>query len=103
MARRAGEPRLGFRCVNLLSDRPIESTVEEYGVIVATGAPLRGPGADDVLHVLDGFAVPLVVERGEMVDRRAPLVVDVTVAPGTALCSQEKICRNRAVHVRVRR
>ena len=39
----------------------------------------------DVLHVLDRLAVPLVVERREVVRRRLPLLVDVLVAAAARL------------------
>ena len=73
MARRARETGLRFGRVDLFLDRPVEAAVEEDRVIVAAGTPLRRLCADDVLHVLDRLAVPLVVERREVVHRRLPL------------------------------
>ena len=93
VARRAGEAGLRFRRVDLLLDRPIEPSVEEHRVIVTAGAPLRRLRADDVLHVLDRFAVPLVVERREVVHRRVPLIVDVLVAAAARRAGQEEVRR----------
>ena len=103
VARGAAEPGLRFRRVDLLLDRPIEPAVEEHRVIVAAGAPLRRRGADDVLHVLDRLAIPLVVERGEVVRRGLPLLVDVGVAPPAALAGHEEVGRDDAADVGVGR
>ena len=94
VTRSATQTCLRLRRVDLLPNRTIEPSVEEDGVIVAAGAPLRRAGADDVLHVLDGSAVPLVVERGEVVGGRIPLLVDVAVAAPAHLAGQEEIGRN---------
>ena len=103
VARRAAEPRLRFRRLDLLADRPVEAAVEEHRVVVAAGAPLRRLRADDVLHVLDRFAIPLVVERREVMRRRRPLLVDVAVAAAAHLARLKEARRDRAVDVRVRR
>src|SRR6266481_7445342 len=52
---------------------------------MAACAPLGGLYADHVLHVLDAFAIPGVVERGKMVRGALPLLVDVGVAALAAL------------------
>ena len=95
-ARQAG---LRFGRVDLLFDRTIEAAVEEHGVIVAARAPLRWPRARDVLHVLDRLAVPLIVERGEMMDRRAPLLVNIAMAARATVGRHEEIRGNRAAQV----
>ena len=101
VARRAREPRLRFGRRNLLPDRPVEPSVEEHGVVVAPGAPFRGARADDVLHVLDRFAVPLIVERREVVHRRFPLVVDVGVAAPAGRARREEVGGDDAAAGRV--
>ena len=103
VAGRAAEAGLRLRRVDLLADRPVEAPVEEHGVVVAAGAPLGRLGADDVLHVLDRLAVPLVVERRKMVRRRVPLLVDVLVAAPARLARKEEVRRNDSVDVGVRR
>ena len=99
MARRAAQPGLRLRRIDLLAGRPVEPAVEEHRVVVAAGAPLRRLGADDVLHVLDRAAVPLVVERREMVRRLVPLVVDVTVTPAAHLARKEEVGRDQVARV----
>ena len=66
MAGGAAETGLRLGCVDLLSDRLIEAAVEEDRMIVTTRAPLRRRSADHVLHILDRPAIPLVVERREV-------------------------------------
>jgi hypothetical protein len=77
--------------------------VEEHGVGVAAGAPFRRLRADGVLHVLDRLAVPLVVERREVVGRRVPLVVDVLVTAAARGARHEEVRRDDAADVRLRR
>src|SRR3954467_15859506 len=103
MARGARKTSLRFRRINLFFDRLVETAVEEHRVVVAAGAPLRGFGADRVLHVLDRLAVPLIVERREMTRRRLPLFVDIGMAPAAACTGHEKVCWSRPVHVRLAR
>ena len=94
VARHAAQPGLRFRRIDLFLDRPVEAAVEEDGVIVAAGAPLAGPRADHVLHVLDGLAVELVVERREVVHRALPLLVDVLVALAAGFRIHEEVRRD---------
>ncbi len=101
MAGGACQTRLRLGRIDLLLDRAIEAAVEEHRVVVAARAPFRRPRPDHVLHVLDRLAIPLVVERREMVHRRAPLFVDVAVAAGAALARHEERRRDDAVDVRV--
>src|SRR6266498_5390809 len=103
MAGGARQTSLRFRRVDLLADRAVEASVEKYRVIVAAGTPFRRLRAHHILHVLDRFAVPLIVERREVVRRRAPLLVDVAMAPPAALAGHEERGRDEAVDVRVRR
>ena len=99
----AAEAGLRFRRVDLFLDRPVEPAVEEDRVIVAAGAPFRRLRAADVLHVLDRLAVPLVVERREVVRRRVPLVVDVLVTARAHGARHEEVRRDDAADVRVGR
>src|SRR6266568_7851823 len=72
----------------------IHHTVEQQGHVVTTGAPAARPGTDDILHVFNRFAVPLVIERRKPMRRLRPLSVNVRVAVGTALRGHEKVGRN---------
>ena len=103
MARRATQPGLRLGRVDLLAYRVIEPAVEEDRVVVTAGAPLRRLGADDVLHVFDRFAIPLVVERREMMGGRAPLLVDVGVTAPARGAGQEEAGRNEIARVGVGR
>ena len=80
MAGRARQSRLRLGGVDLLLDRPVKAAVEEHCMIVAARAPLRRASAGNVLHVFNRFPIPLVVERGEVMRRRVPLLVNVRVA-----------------------
>ena len=62
VTRGAGESRLSLRSVDPLFDRTVEEAVEENRMVVASRAPLRRLRPDDILHVFDRLAVPLVVE-----------------------------------------
>src|SRR5579872_4025240 len=55
MAGCASQPGLGFRRVDLFTDRTIETPVEEHRMIVTSGAPFARLGADRRLHVLNRF------------------------------------------------
>ena len=103
MTRRTCQACPGFRRVDLLLDGAIEAAVEEHGVIVAAGTPFRRLRANHILHVLDRLAIPLVVERGEMMCRRVPLVVDLAVAPAAHLAGHEEVRRNGPADVGARR
>jgi ABC-type sugar transport system permease subunit len=61
--------------------RRVHHAVEQNGRIMAPSAPLGGFHPDHILHVLNGFAVPLVIERREMVSRGVPLLINVSMAP----------------------
>ncbi len=95
MAGGAGQTGLGFRGVDLFPDGGVESPVEENGVVVAAGAPLGGLGADHILHVFDGLAVPLIVEGGEVVHGGVPLLVDIGMAPLAGVGGHEEIGGNQ--------
>src|SRR5580692_1292995 len=66
---------------------------------MAATAPLRGLGADRVLHVLDRLAVPLIIEGRKVVGRAEPLVVDVFVAALAGVGLHEKLAGNFLVAV----
>jgi hypothetical protein len=74
----------------------VEHSAEEQGRVMAAGAPFRGAYADNVLHVFDAFAIPLIIERGEAMSGTAPLVVDVGMAALARLRLHEEFCRDRA-------
>ena len=94
VARHAAEAGLRFRRIDLFLDGPVEAAIEEDGVIVTSGAPFAGAGADDVLHVLDGLAIELIVEGGEVVHGTLPLLVDVLVAVAAELRVHEEVRRD---------
>ena len=62
VAHHAAQASLRFGPVNDLLDRRIHQAAVEHGRIMAPAAPLRGLRAYYILHVLDTFAIPLVVE-----------------------------------------
>ena len=67
MAGGTSQTGLSLGSLNLLLDGLVEFAVEEDRVIVAAGAPFGRLDTGYVLHVLDRFAIPLVIERGKMV------------------------------------
>ena len=99
MAGGASQPGVRFRRVDLLLDGPVEAPVEKHGVVVAAGAPLARLRPDYILHVLDGLAVELIIERAEVVRRAVPLFVDVGVAFAAPLRVHEEIRRDNAAGV----
>ena len=84
-----------------LADGAIEHAAVEERWVVAAGAPLGRFNADCVLHVLDAFAIPGVVEGGEMVRGALPLFVDVGVAAFAALRLHKIRGRNLTVMQRL--
>src|SRR4030095_7303548 len=90
MARRAPKSVLCFRSVDLFLNRSIEPPVEENGVIMTTSAPFERLRPTHVLHVLNRFSVPLVVERSEMMGRRIPLIVNLFVTASAFLARHEE-------------
>ena len=99
MAGRAAQAVLRFGRVDLLFDGAIKAAIEKDRVIVTAGAPLGRLRADDILHVLDGLAIPLIVERGEVMCRRVPLIVNLFVTSATIFARHEKRRRDGAADV----
>src|SRR6202795_2843018 len=89
VAHHATEAGAGFGLVDVLLDGRVHHAAEEQGGIVAAGAPFGLFYAVDFLHVLDAFAIPLIVEGGEVVHGALPLLVDVGVAALAGLGFQE--------------
>src|SRR6266702_1513130 len=85
---------MGFGRVQELPYWGIHHTVEQQGHVVAASAPAARPGPNDILHVFNGLAVPLVIERRKPMRRLRPLSVNVRVAVGAALRGHEKVGRN---------
>ena len=102
MARNAPQPGLRLGRVDLPDGGFLEPAVEEHGVVVAAGAPLRSFDAGGLLHVLDGLAIELVVERREVVHRFVPLLVDVLVALTAEFRIKEEIRRDVASRIGLR-
>ena len=103
VAHHAAQPSLRLRPVNDLLDRRIHQSRVQHGRIVAAAAPLRGFRADRVLHVLDRFAIPLIVKRRKMVCRAEPLVVDIFVAAFAGIGLHEELAGNFLPAVNLRR
>ena len=85
------KPRLRFWRVDLVADWAVELPVEEHGMVVTSCTPFGRFGSDNILHVLNRFSVPLVIERREVVNRGIPLVIDVTMTAPARLTCQKKI------------
>src|SRR5262249_17142565 len=66
MARCTRQTGLSFGGMDLLLNGFLEPSIEKHSVIVAAGTPFGRLNARDVLHVFDGFPVPLIVEGREM-------------------------------------
>src|SRR5216683_4513194 len=91
VAHHATEAGAGFGLVDVLLDGRVHHAAEQQGGIVAAGAPFGLFYAVDFLHVLDAFAVPLIVEGREVVHGALPLLVDVRVATLAGLGFQEVV------------
>src|SRR5882757_6484106 len=79
--------------------RSIHHAAVEHRRIVASATPLRRLGADRILHVLDRFAIPLIVKRRKMVHRAEPLVIDVFVTTLAGVGLHEKLAGNLLLSV----
>src|SRR5438445_4895181 len=77
-----------------LLDRRVHETAVQHRRVMAAAAPLRGLGANRVLHVLDRLAIPLVVERRKMMRGAEPLVIDIFVAAFTGVRLHEELAGN---------
>ena len=80
VAHHAAQSGLSFGAMHDLFDRSIHHAGIQHCRIVAAAAPFRRLCADSVLHVFNGLAIPLVIERREMVSRAEPLLVNVLMA-----------------------
>src|ERR1700676_3056296 len=91
VAHHATEAGAGFGLVDVLLDGRVHHAAEEQGGIVAAGAPFGLFHAVDFLHVLDAFAIPLIVEGREVVHGALPLLVNVGMAALASLRFQEVV------------
>src|SRR4029077_7340033 len=91
VAHHATEAGAGFGLVDVLLDRRIHHAAEEESGIVAAGAPFGLFDAVDFLHVLDAFAIPLIVEGREVMHGALPLLVNVGVAAFAGLGIEEVV------------
>src|ERR1700756_1222138 len=89
VAHHAAEAGAGFGLVDVLLDGRVHHAAEEESGIVAACAPFGLFHSVDFLHVLDAFAIPLIVEGREVVHGALPLLVDVRVATLAGLGFQE--------------
>src|SRR5262244_1944397 len=81
---RTGQPNMGFGRIKELPYWGIHHAIEQQGHVVAAGAPTARPGTDDILHVFNRFAIPLVIERRKSMRRLRPLSVNIRMAVSTA-------------------
>jgi hypothetical protein len=102
MTRRASQSGLSLRGMKLLFDGNIEFPIEEYCVVMTSRTPFGRLYSHHVLHVLDGLAVPLIIERGEVVHRGIPLLVNVCMTALTGLRGHKEVGRNRLARGRCR-
>ena len=77
----AGESGLGGGRMKILSDGFVHHAVEQDRWVVAAATPFRRLDAVDFLHIDNRLAIPLIVERGEMMGGFVPLLIDIWVAP----------------------
>ncbi len=77
VARHAPQAVLRFGRVYLFLHWAVETAIEKHGVVVTPRAPLAPLRAAQFLHVKNGAAIELVIERREVVHGRLPLFVDV--------------------------
>src|SRR5256885_4307019 len=70
---------------------------------MAARAPFRCPHARNLLHVLNAFPVPLIVERRKMMRRAVPLFVNIRVAPLARIRLHEIFRGNVSAVLRLRR
>ena len=94
VAHHAAQSGLSFGSVHELFDRRIHSAGIEHRRIMASAAPFGRLGADRILHVLDRFAIPLVVERRKMVGGTVPLVVNIFMTTLAGIRLHEELARN---------
>ena len=80
VAHHAGQSRLRRGRIFNLPDRRIEHSAEKQRRIVAARAPLRTLYPSHVLHVLDAFPIPLIVERRKVMRRAVPLLIHIPMA-----------------------
>ena len=93
MASCARESGLGGGGMQILPDRSIHHAVQQDSRIVTPTTPFGRLDPVDILHIHNRFAIPLIVEGGEVMRRFVPLFVDVGVAAalGTGLGGQKEI------------
>ena len=85
------ESCLRFGRVDLVADWTGKLPVEEHSMVMTPCTPFGRFGPDNILHVFNRFSVPLVIERGEVVDRGVPLVIDVAMTATARFTGQKKI------------
>jgi hypothetical protein len=89
VAHHAAQTSPGFGLVDVLRDGLIHHAAEQQCRIVAASAPFGRLHAIHFLHVLNAFAVPLIVERGKMMNGTLPLLVNVRMAAFAGLGLQK--------------
>ena len=92
MAGHASQAVLAFaRVLDLANGVRLHLVGKDQRMVVTAAAPERRLDADRVLHVLDGLAVPLVIERGHVVHRALPLIVDVRMTGAAGFGIHEEL------------
>ena len=94
VAHQATQAGARFRTIHDLFDRGVHHPAEEQGRVVATGTPFRRFYTVHFLHVFNALAIPLVVERREMMHRAFPLLVNISVAALAGLRLHEVVSGN---------
>ena len=82
--------------MQIFPDWSIHHAVQQDGGVVTATAPFGRLDPVDILHIHNRFAIPLIVEGGEVMRRFVPLFVDVRMASafGTGLGGQKEVGGN---------
>src|SRR6516162_6356978 len=103
MTHHATHAGLRLRSVHdLLDGRVHHAAVQQCGIVTAC-TPLRRLYAVHLLHVLNALAVPLIVERREVMGGAVPLLEDVLMAAFAGVGLHEELRWYVAVAIHLRR
>ena len=99
VAHDTAQSNLRFGFVDQFANRRIHHARKQEGGVVAAAAPLGRLGPNDILHVFDALAVPLIVERRKMMRRREPLFIGVLVASLAFFGFREEVDRDESLGI----